>query len=186
MTAAGVRAAGSSPPSEPLPPSKRSGTGPDGDRLQLVGCLRQGLTLARDFAIEPGRLAEAVWGLLQRLGVGADRPDRPSHSPTGKRGRWPTPANAVVDMPAAPARRRHEHREHTVGRLAEVLDTGPPAVSMAAVIGVPHESHGEEVKACVVLNPGADLTEDQLIAWCKQAMATYKSPAWWSSWTPCP
>ncbi|WP_323136451.1 hypothetical protein [Streptomyces sp. NBC_01446] len=45
---------------------------------------------------------------------------------------------------------------------------------MAAVIGVPHESHGEEVKACVVLNPGADLTEDQLIAWCKQAMAIYK------------
>ncbi|MET7520502.1 hypothetical protein ABZS88_45735 [Streptomyces sp. NPDC005480] len=108
--------------------------------------------------------------------MGADRPDRPSHSPTGKRGCWPTPANAVVDMPAAPARRRHEHREHTVGRLAEVLGTGPPAVSMAAVIGVPHESRGEEVKACVVLNPGADLTEDQLIAWCKQAMATYKYP----------
>ena len=38
--------------------------------------------------------------------------------------------------------------------IEEVLMTHP-AVSLAAVVGVPHESHGEEVKAFVILNDGA-------------------------------
>jgi len=49
-------------------------------------------------------------------------------------------------------------------------------VSLVAVVGVPHASHGEEVKAFVVRIPGATLTEDELIAWCKQNMAAYKYP----------
>ncbi|WP_326656046.1 long-chain-fatty-acid--CoA ligase [Streptomyces sp. NBC_00385] len=59
--------------------------------------------------------------------------------------------------------------------IEEVL-LAHPSVSMAAVIGVPHDRHGEEVKACVVRTPGATLTEDGLIAWCKQEMAGYKYP----------
>ncbi|MFB6709760.1 hypothetical protein ACFCW6_34285 [Streptomyces sp. NPDC056333] len=59
--------------------------------------------------------------------------------------------------------------------IEEVLLTHP-AVSMAAVIGVPHERHGGEIKACIVLTPGAALTEDELIAWCKEVMAGYKYP----------
>ncbi|MET7787492.1 long-chain fatty acid--CoA ligase [Streptomyces sp900116325] len=51
-----------------------------------------------------------------------------------------------------------------------------PAVSMAAVIGVPHDSHGEEVKACVILAPGAKLSGLELIAWCRKQMAAYKYP----------
>ncbi len=49
-------------------------------------------------------------------------------------------------------------------------------VSLAAVIGIPHESHGEEIKAVVILNDGADLSEDDLIAWGKERMAGYKYP----------
>ncbi len=51
-----------------------------------------------------------------------------------------------------------------------------PAVSLVAVIGVPHDSHGEEVKAFVVLKEGATASDSELIAWCKQKMAAYKYP----------
>ena len=59
--------------------------------------------------------------------------------------------------------------------IEEVLMTHP-AVSLAAVIGVPHDSHGEEVKAFVILNEGADASPDEIIAWCKENMAAYKYP----------
>ncbi|WP_067433842.1 long-chain-fatty-acid--CoA ligase [Nocardioides jensenii] len=59
--------------------------------------------------------------------------------------------------------------------IEEVLMTHD-AVSLAAVIGVPHESHGEEIKAFVIRNPGATTTEAELIAWGKEQMATYKYP----------
>jgi len=50
------------------------------------------------------------------------------------------------------------------------------AVSMVAVIGVPHDSHGEEIKAVVVKNPGDPTTEDELVAWGKEQFAAYKYP----------
>ncbi|MXG90089.1 AMP-binding protein [Nocardioides flavescens] len=59
--------------------------------------------------------------------------------------------------------------------IEEVL-MSHPAVSLAAVIGVPHDSHGEEVKAVVILEDGAELTEDELVAWSKEQMAGYKYP----------
>ncbi|MFF9300706.1 long-chain fatty acid--CoA ligase [Streptomyces althioticus] len=51
-----------------------------------------------------------------------------------------------------------------------------PDISLCAVIGVPHPSHGEEIKAVVVRRPGSDLSETELIAWCKEKMAGYKYP----------
>ena len=59
--------------------------------------------------------------------------------------------------------------------VEEVLITHPD-VSLAAVVGVPHESHGEEVKAFVILREGATLSEADLVAWGKDQMAGYKYP----------
>ena len=59
--------------------------------------------------------------------------------------------------------------------IEEVLMTHRD-VSLAAVVGVPHESHGEEIKAVVILEDGATVTEDELIAWGKEQMAAYKYP----------
>ena len=59
--------------------------------------------------------------------------------------------------------------------VEEVLHTHP-AVSIAAVIGVPHEEHGEEVKAYVVRRPGVTITEIELVAWARDAMAAFKYP----------
>jgi long-chain acyl-CoA synthetase len=51
-----------------------------------------------------------------------------------------------------------------------------PAVSLAAVIGVPDERLGEEIKAFIVLKPGASLTADELTAWSKEQLAAFKYP----------
>ena len=59
--------------------------------------------------------------------------------------------------------------------IEEVLMTHE-AVSLAAVIGVPHPTHGEEVKAYVIRKEGATVTEEELIAWAKEQMAGYKYP----------
>jgi long-chain acyl-CoA synthetase len=59
--------------------------------------------------------------------------------------------------------------------VEEVLMTHP-AVSLAAVIGVPHPTHGEEIKAVVIRQEGATTTEDELIAWGREQMAAYKYP----------
>jgi long-chain acyl-CoA synthetase len=59
--------------------------------------------------------------------------------------------------------------------VEEVLMTHD-AVSLAAVVGVAHDSLGEEVKAFVIKQPGSDVTEEGLVEWCKEQMASYKYP----------
>ena len=51
-----------------------------------------------------------------------------------------------------------------------------PAVVEAAVIGVPHETHGEEVKAVVALGADKKANETEIIAFCKERLAAYKYP----------
>ncbi len=59
--------------------------------------------------------------------------------------------------------------------VEEVLYAHPDIVE-AAVVGVAHESHGEEVKAIVAVRPGKTLTDEDVIEYCKANLAAYKYP----------
>ena len=51
-----------------------------------------------------------------------------------------------------------------------------PAVYEAAVIPVPDEKWGEVPKAAVVLKPGAEATEGELMEFCRARLSHYKCP----------
>jgi fatty-acyl-CoA synthase len=62
--------------------------------------------------------------------------------------------------------------------IEELLHTHP-AVSAAQVIGVPSAKYGEEVMAWVQPRSGQTVTGEELAAFCKGMMATYKVPRFW-------
>ncbi|MCB0197262.1 MAG: long-chain fatty acid--CoA ligase [Anaerolineae bacterium] len=51
-----------------------------------------------------------------------------------------------------------------------------PQVMEAAAIGVPINSSNQRAKIFVVLKDGADVSEDELIDWCREGLAKYKIP----------
>ncbi|MGW2393981.1 ATP/GTP-binding protein [Streptomyces lydicamycinicus] len=90
-------------------------------RMVLIGCLRQGLTLARDFRLDLGWLTQAAWtyvsdSVWEPLTAAAQHDRSDNHLETA--------ADALVEMLSALARRQHEHRERTADRLTAVVDTG--------------------------------------------------------------
>jgi len=58
----------------------------------------------------------------------------------------------------------------------EVTLATHPAVADVAVIGVPDEVRGQIAKAFVVLKPGQSVSSEEMIAFCKGKVATYKLP----------
>ena len=51
-----------------------------------------------------------------------------------------------------------------------------PAVAEVAVIGIPAEQWGEAVHAIIVCKPGMTLTQDEIVAHCREKIANYKLP----------
>ncbi|MGX5715414.1 long-chain-fatty-acid--CoA ligase [Arthrobacter sp. MAHUQ-56] len=59
--------------------------------------------------------------------------------------------------------------------VEEVLLTHPQVVS-AAVYGIPHDVHGQEIAAAIVLDAGATVTEAGLVDFARSQLAAYKYP----------
>ena len=51
-----------------------------------------------------------------------------------------------------------------------------PKILEACTIGVPDNYRGEDIKAFVVLQKGEHLTEEEVIAYCREHLAAYKAP----------
>lgn len=77
------------------------------------------------------------------------------------------------------------------GRLNDIIKTGGanvspvevdlalkemPGVKVGQVVGLPHDTLGEIVVACIVTNDGVTLSEDDIKAFLKQRLASYKVP----------
>ena len=66
--------------------------------------------------------------------------------------------------------------ENIYSREVEEVLYMHPAVMEAAVVGVPDEKWGESVKAFVVLKEGAGASEEEIIDFCREHLASYKKP----------
>jgi long-chain acyl-CoA synthetase len=51
-----------------------------------------------------------------------------------------------------------------------------PAVAEAVAVGLPDEYRGETVKAFVVLKPDSEAAEEEMLSFCKERLAPYKTP----------
>lgn len=67
--------------------------------------------------------------------------------------------------------------ENIAPREVEEAVYSHPSVSEAAVVGVPDDIYGENIKAFVVLLPGKEASEEEIIAHCREKLKKFKSPS---------
>ncbi|MEW1699289.1 MULTISPECIES: ATP/GTP-binding protein [unclassified Streptomyces] len=98
--------------------------GPDRDRLLLVGCLRQGLALARDHQLGLGWLTDAAWAYVSDSVWEPVAPPAPApaHGHGQAAGLPRTAADALAELLSTLARRQHEHRSVTADRLTTLTE----------------------------------------------------------------
>jgi acyl-CoA synthetase (AMP-forming)/AMP-acid ligase II len=66
--------------------------------------------------------------------------------------------------------------ENIYSREIEDVILKHPTVHEVAVIGVPDETWGEAIKAIVSLKPGQKATQEEIINFCREHMASFKKP----------
>ena len=66
--------------------------------------------------------------------------------------------------------------ENIYPREIEIVLNTHPEISEVAVFGIPDEKWGESVCAAVILKEGKTLTEEKVINYCKENLASYKKP----------
>jgi long-chain acyl-CoA synthetase len=153
---------------------------------------------------KPGSIGYPVWGVEMCILDDSDRPvpdgspgeicirghnvmkgywRRPDASKEALRGGWFHSGDIGVRDPDGSFRIVDRKKDmilrggfNVYPREVEEVLYAHPDVLEAAVIGVAHPSHGEEVKAVVVPRPQSGLTPDAVIAFCKERLAAYKYP----------
>jgi acyl-CoA synthetase (AMP-forming)/AMP-acid ligase II len=66
--------------------------------------------------------------------------------------------------------------ENVYSTEVESAISSHPAVLEVAVIGIPSEQWGEQVHAVVAVKPGAEVTEEEIRAHCRERIAGFKVP----------
>ncbi|MBV9793410.1 MAG: AMP-binding protein [Actinobacteria bacterium] len=71
--------------------------------------------------------------------------------------------------------------ENVAAREVEEVLLTHPQIRLVAVVAVPDEIRGEEVKAYYVTSDGAAVEAAELAAWCRERLARFKVPRFWQA-----
>ncbi len=165
-----------------LQPEERALEGPLAKRLTSVGkaCLGYEIKVVDDHGHEVSR-GEVGELLIKGDAVASGYWNMPDASDF-KDGWWHSGDLALVD---------EDEYIHIVDRKKDMILSGGeniyprevedaiashPGVFLVSVIGVPDEQWGESVRAVIVPKEGADLSEEEIIEYCKARLSSYKKP----------